>query len=51
MCAGDSNRHENEGDAYIRPGLSLYHLGRLKLWTADPRFAAVAKELGVGYEA
>jgi predicted nucleic acid-binding protein len=25
-------------------------VGRLQLWTADPRFAAVAKELGVGYE-
>ena len=24
---------------------------RLKLWTADPRFAAVAEELGVEYEA
>ena len=24
-------------------------VGRLQLWTADPRFAAVAKELGVGY--
>jgi predicted nucleic acid-binding protein len=23
---------------------------RLELWTADPRFAAVAKELGVAYE-
>ena|SRR5579872_3810884 len=23
--------------------------GKLKLWTADPRFAAVAKELGVAY--
>ncbi len=25
--------------------------GRLQLWTADPRFSAVAKELGVAYEA
>ena len=25
-------------------------VGRLQLWTADPRFAAVAKELGVAYE-
>ena len=24
--------------------------GGLQLWTADPRFAAVAEELGVGYE-
>jgi predicted nucleic acid-binding protein len=24
-------------------------VGRLQLWTADPRFAAMAKELGVGY--
>jgi hypothetical protein len=24
-------------------------VGRLQLWTADPRFAAVAKELGVAY--
>ena len=26
-------------------------VGRLQLWTADPRFSAVAKELGVAYEA
>jgi len=26
-------------------------VGRLLLWTADPRLAAVARELGVGYEA
>ncbi|HEX3684842.1 MAG TPA: PIN domain-containing protein [Bryobacteraceae bacterium] len=26
-------------------------VGRLQLWTADPRFAAVATELGVAYEA
>jgi predicted nucleic acid-binding protein len=26
-------------------------VGRLRLWTADPRFAAVAKKLGVAYEA
>jgi predicted nucleic acid-binding protein len=26
-------------------------VGRLQLWTADPRFSAVANELGVGYEA
>jgi predicted nucleic acid-binding protein len=25
-------------------------VGRLQLWTADPRFAALAKQLGVGYE-
>ena len=25
-------------------------VGRLQLWTVDPRFAAVAKELGVAYE-
>src|ERR1700693_2251597 len=25
-------------------------VGRLQLWTADPRFAAVAGDLGVGYE-
>jgi predicted nucleic acid-binding protein len=25
-------------------------VGRLQLWTADPRLATVAKELGVGYE-
>lgn len=25
-------------------------LGRHEVWTADPRFAAVAHELGVGYE-
>lgn len=25
-------------------------VGRLQLWTADPRFAAVAGEVGVGYE-
>ena len=25
-------------------------VGRLQLWTADPRFAAVAKELGVAYK-
>jgi hypothetical protein len=25
-------------------------VGRLQLWTADSRFAAVAKELGVAYE-
>jgi len=25
-------------------------VGRLHVWTADPRFSAVAKELGVGYE-
>jgi predicted nucleic acid-binding protein len=25
-------------------------VGRLQLWTADPRLAAVAKELGVAYE-
>src|SRR5436305_1155970 len=25
--------------------------GRLQLWTADPRFCAVAKEFGVAYEA
>ncbi len=25
-------------------------VGRLQLWTADPRFAALAKELGVAYE-
>ena len=26
-------------------------VGRLQLWTADPRFTAVASELGVAYEA
>lgn len=26
-------------------------VGRLQLWTADPRFFAIAKELGVAYEA
>ncbi len=26
-------------------------VGRLQLWTIDPRFSAVAKELGVAYEA
>ena len=26
-------------------------VGRLQLWTADPRFSAVANELGVAYEA
>jgi predicted nucleic acid-binding protein len=26
-------------------------VGRLQVWTADPRFAAIAVELGVGYEA
>jgi predicted nucleic acid-binding protein len=26
-------------------------VGRLQLWTADPRFSAIAKELGVAYEA
>ncbi len=25
--------------------------GRLRLWTADPRFAAVASQLGIAYEA
>jgi predicted nucleic acid-binding protein len=25
-------------------------VGRFELWTADPRFAAVAKELGIAYE-
>jgi predicted nucleic acid-binding protein len=25
-------------------------VGRLQLWTADPRFSAVAEELGVAYE-
>ncbi len=25
-------------------------VGRMQLWTADPRFAAVAKEFGVAYE-
>jgi hypothetical protein len=25
-------------------------VGRLQLWTADPRFSAVAKDLGVAYE-
>ena len=25
-------------------------VGRLRLWTADPRFAALAEELGVAYE-
>jgi predicted nucleic acid-binding protein len=25
-------------------------VGRFRVWTADPRFAAVALELGVGYE-
>ena len=25
-------------------------VGRLQLWTVDPRFSAVAKELGVAYE-
>ena len=25
-------------------------VGRLQLWTADPRFAAIATELGVAYE-
>ena len=25
-------------------------VGRLKLWTTDPRLAAVAKELGIGYD-
>lgn len=25
-------------------------VGRLKLWTADPRFAAVAEQLGVAYQ-
>jgi predicted nucleic acid-binding protein len=25
-------------------------VGRLQLWTADPRFAAVARDLGVAYE-
>lgn len=25
-------------------------VGRLQLWTADPRFSAIAKELGVAYE-
>jgi predicted nucleic acid-binding protein len=25
-------------------------VGRLQLWTADPRFAVVAKEMGVGFE-
>ncbi len=25
-------------------------VGRLQLWTVDPRFVAVAKELGVAYE-
>lgn len=24
-------------------------VGRMELWTADPRFAAMAEELGVGY--
>jgi len=26
-------------------------VGRLRLWTADPRFCSVAAELGVGYDA
>jgi hypothetical protein len=26
-------------------------VGRLQLWTVDPRFSAVASELGVAYEA
>jgi hypothetical protein len=26
-------------------------VGRLQLWTDDPRFAAVANEVGVAYEA
>lgn len=26
-------------------------VGRLQLWTADPRFSAVAKQLGIAYEA
>ncbi|MEX2261734.1 MAG: PIN domain-containing protein [Bryobacteraceae bacterium] len=26
-------------------------VGRLQLWTADPRFSALANELGVAYEA
>ena len=26
-------------------------VGRLQLWTADPRFSAVAREFGVAYEA
>jgi hypothetical protein len=26
-------------------------VGRVRLWTADPRFSAIAAELGVGYEA
>lgn len=26
-------------------------VGRLHLWTADPRFVSVAAELGVGYDA
>jgi hypothetical protein len=25
-------------------------VGRMRLWTADPRFSAVARELGVAYE-
>ena len=25
-------------------------VGRLKLWTTDPRLAALAKELGIGYD-
>ena len=25
-------------------------VGRVKLWTTDPRLAAVAKELGIGYD-
>jgi hypothetical protein len=25
-------------------------VGRLRLWTADPRFDAVARDLGVAYE-
>jgi len=25
-------------------------VGRLRLWTADPRFGSVAKQLGVGYQ-
>ncbi|HEX5065716.1 MAG TPA: twitching motility protein PilT, partial [Myxococcota bacterium] len=35
-------------DAHL---LASAMLGRLELWTADPRLAAVAREFGVAYEA
>jgi predicted nucleic acid-binding protein len=46
-----SRRFHGRGIGWIDAHLLASSLvGRLKLWTADPRLAALAKEAGVAYE-